>query len=154
MGVVVALHPTAAAFTPEALVALGGTIMFGSTIVITRKLRDTHWLPLVGYQFLGSGLIGGLVAAATWVTPGPRDFGLLLLIGAVSVASFLAITKALSITAASVLAPLQYASIVWAALFGWLVWRDVPSAATLAGVAIIAASGLVVLRPERVREPA
>lgn len=153
LGVVVALHPTPATFTPTALLALGGTVMFGTSVTITRQLRDTHWLPLVGYQFLGSGLIGGLASAATWVTPSPRDCFLLALIGAVSVACFLAVTRALSVAPASVLAPLQYTSIAWAALIGWLVWRDVPSTATLVGVALIVASGLLVLYPERVRAP-
>lgn len=156
LGVVVALRPTAAAFTPTALLALAGTVMYGVSVTITRGLRDTHWLPLVGCQFLGSGLIGGLASVATWVTPGPRDFGLLVLIGAVSVACFLAVTKALTVAAASTLAPLQYTSIAWGALIGWLAWGDVPSAATLTGVALIVASGLIVLYPERVRarEPA
>ncbi len=149
VGVVIALHPTGASFTPAALLALAGSIMFGTTLVITRKLRDLHWLPLVGYQFLGSGLIGAVASAATWVMPGARDLGLFALIGIVAVACFLMITRALSLTAASVLAPLQYASIVWATLIGWLVWRDVPTAGTLAGVAIIMASGLIVLRAER-----
>ncbi len=149
VGVVIALHPTAGAVSPAALLALGGSALFASAVTITRRLRDTHWLTLVAYQFVGSGAIGALAALPTWITPDPRDFGLLLLIGVVAVGCFIAITKALAVTAASRLAPLQYASVVWAAMFGWLVWRDVPSTATLVGVAVIVASGLVVLRPER-----
>lgn len=154
-GVVIALHPTGAAVSPWALLAVGGAALFAGSVTITRRLRDTHWVTLVTYQFLGSGVIGTAAALPTWVMPGGRDAGLLLLLGVVTVGCFLAITKALTITAASRLAPLQYASVVWAAMIGWLVWRDVPSASTLLGVAVIVASGLVVLRPERVvaREP-
>lgn len=148
-GVVIALHPTAAVVSPSALIALGGSGLFAATVTATRKLRDTHWLTLVTCQFVGSGVIGTVVALPAWVTPGAGDFGLLVLMGVVAVACYLAITKALAVTEASILAPLQYASIVWATLLGWLVWRDVPSASTVLGMVVIVASGLVVLRPER-----
>jgi S-adenosylmethionine uptake transporter len=43
-----------------------------------------------------------------------------------------------------VLAPLQYSAIVWAAIMGWLVWRDAPTLPIVVGNAIIIGSGLYV----------
>ena len=43
---------------------------------------------------------------------------------------------------AAVLAPLQYTSIVWATIIGWLVWRDAPTWPIVLGNAIIIGSGL------------
>jgi S-adenosylmethionine uptake transporter len=48
------------------------------------------------------------------------------------------------VTRAAVLAPLQYSSILWAALLGWIVWRDAPTLPILVGNAIIILSGLFI----------
>src|SRR2546423_1071043 len=57
-GVLIALHPTSAAFSPSALIALFGATMFALGLTITRKLRATKWLPLVTWQFAGAGRVG------------------------------------------------------------------------------------------------
>jgi drug/metabolite transporter (DMT)-like permease len=43
-----------------------------------------------------------------------------------------------------VLAPLQYTGLLWAAILGWLIWRDAPSSPIIIGNAIIIGSGLYV----------
>ena len=66
------------------------------------------------------------------------------LVGAVSMLCFICIVQALAMARAAVLAPLQYSAILWAALMGWLVWRDAPTPAIIVGNAIIIGSGLYV----------
>ncbi len=151
IGVLIALRPTGAAFSGSALIALFGSAMFALAVTITRKLRGTHWLTLVTWQFAGAGIIGAVAASAAWVQPSPADLVLMFLVGIVSMACFICITKALSIAPASLLAPFQYASIVWAVILGWLVWGDSPSTSILLGSAIIVGSGLVVFYRERRR---
>ena len=65
-------------------------------------------------------------------------------------ACFVCITKALALAPASLLAPFQYTSIVWAALMGYAVWGDVPGPNVVAGSLVIIASGLAVLAREGV----
>jgi S-adenosylmethionine uptake transporter len=151
VGVVVALQPTSAAFSPAALLALAGATLFALAITVTRRLRDTHWLPLVGWQFLGAGLLSGMVSPVGWITPGAFDIGLMALVGIVAMLCFASITKALALAPASLLAPFQYTSIVWAALMGYLVWGDVPTAPIIVGNVIIVLSGLFVFYREAVR---
>jgi S-adenosylmethionine uptake transporter len=86
-----------------------------------------------------------------WVTPGPIDLALMFLVGIVAMVCFICITKALALAQASVLAPFQYTSIVWAALLGWIVWGDKPNLPIAIGNAIIIASGLYVFYRERVK---
>lgn len=148
VGVLIALQPSRAAFSPSALIGLGGAAMFATSATITRKLRSTPWLTLVTYQFIGSGLVGLLGSAFAWTSPSARDVGLMFTVGIVSMASFIAITKALSLVSASLLAPFHYTSIVWAVLLGWLVWGDVPALSTTIGVLVIVGSGLFALYPE------
>ncbi|MEI8147414.1 MAG: DMT family transporter, partial [Alphaproteobacteria bacterium] len=152
VGVLVALQPSSAAFSPDALIALFGATMFGLSITITRQLRQTHWLPLVTVQFAFTGLFGAGMSAIHWVQPGLVDLSLMFLLGIVAMGCFVAIAKALSIAPASVLAPFQYSSIVWATILGVMIWNDIPTVPILIGNAIIIASGLFVFYNEtRVR---
>lgn len=144
LGVLVALRPSAASLSPAALVALAGALMFAGSVVITRQLRQAHWVTLVTWQFLGAGLVGAATSSLTWVTPSPRDFVLMMVVGLLSMLCFLSINKALRLAQASLLAPFQYLSIVWAILFGWLIWGDLPTGPTWSGIALILASGAVV----------
>lgn len=146
VGVVIALRPTGAAVAPGALVATAGSFCFAFTILVTRWLRGTHWLQLVAYQVVGSGLIGAVGAPFGWAVPGAGDLGLMMLVGIVSMSCFMLVTKALALAPASLVAPFQYLSIVWAALIGWLVWGDVPTGPVLLGSVVIVVSGLLVLR--------
>ena len=150
-GVVVALRPTGAAFSPAALVALFGATMFAGAITSTRGLRRTDWLTLTAWQYAGTGLFGAALAPVGWATPSAFDVLLMALVGAVSMGCFVCITRALSVAPASLLAPFQYASIVWAALLGYGIWGDVPGPNVVVGSLIIVASGLVVFARERIR---
>jgi S-adenosylmethionine uptake transporter len=149
VGVVVALQPTSAAFSPAAIIALIGATFFGLSIVITRKMRDAHWLPLVTWQFIGGGIVGAAAGTFAWVTPGPLDTGLMFLVGITAAGCFVLITRALAMAPASLLAPFQYSAILWAAVLGWLVWHDVPTTHIVIGNAIIILSGLVIFYRER-----
>ena len=150
-GVVVALRPSGASLSAGALVALGGATAFAASIAVTRSLRRTDWLTLTAWQYAGSGLVGLLLLPGAWVAPPAVDVALMALVGAVSMSCFVCITRALSLTPASLLAPFQYASIVWAALMGYAVWGDVPGPAVVVGSAVIVTSGLAVLARERTR---
>ena len=48
----------------------------------------------------------------------------------------------------AVVAPFEYTQLVWAAGIGFLIWAEVPSGYTLAGAAVVAASGLYILYRE------
>jgi S-adenosylmethionine uptake transporter len=149
VGVIVALQPTSAAFSPSALVALTGAACFALAMVITRRLSDCHWLTLVAWQFIGCGIVGGLLSPVGWVTPSAFDFFLMALVGLVACGCFMLITRALALAPASLLAPFQYSAIFWASLFGWIVFADKPTPPIILGNVIIIASGLFVLYRER-----
>lgn len=149
VGVVIALQPSGRALAPGAVVALGGSLMFASAMVITRRLRQSHWVTLLAGQFAGAGVIGGVASSFDWVRPSLFDAGLMLLVGLVSMMCFVSINRALRLAQASVLAPFQYGSIVWAVLLGWIIWGDLPTPAMWTGIACIVASGAIVWLRER-----
>ena len=143
-GVAIALQPSSAAFSPSALIALFGATMFAVAMTLTRLIRDTHWLPLVAWQFSGAALIGAATSPIAWVTPTYFDIALMVLTGVAAMVCFTCVTRAFRLAPASLLAPFQYTALVWAMLMGWLVWRDVPTVPILIGNAVIIASGLYV----------
>jgi S-adenosylmethionine uptake transporter len=149
LGVLIALGPSGASLSSAALVALSGSLAFACAVVITRRLRQAHWVTLVAWQFAGAGLLGGVVGAAAWVPPKSLDLALMLVVGVVSMLCFISINKALSLAQASLLAPFQYMSIVWAVLLGWLVFGDLPTPAMWTGSSLIVASGTLVWARER-----
>ena len=143
-GVVIALRPSPQMFSWAAPFALFVAVMFALSQTITRELRGVHWAPLVLWQFVGSGLIGAATVPWAWTTPTAFDLGLMALVGAVSMLCFIFIVQALAMARAAVLAPLQYSAILWAAIMGWLVWRDAPTLPIIVGNTVIIGSGLYV----------
>ncbi|MGN8113529.1 DMT family transporter [Labrys sp. 22185] len=149
IGVLVALQPSAELFSSASPIALVGAIMFGLAVTVTRRLRRTHWLPLVVWQFAGAGVIGAATIPFAWATPGWFDLVLMFLVGIVAMVCFVCITRALAMAPAAMLAPFQYSAMVWATLMGWIVWRDVPTLPILIGNCIIIGSGLFVFYRDR-----
>ncbi|HVO03623.1 MAG TPA: DMT family transporter [Candidatus Cybelea sp.] len=149
VGVVIALAPTSAAFSPVALIALLGSALFAMSLVLTRKLRDNHPLALVAWQFVGGGLIGAAFSPLDWATPDALNAVWMLVVGIVAAGCFLCMARALALAPASLLAPFQYSAIFWAGLLGWIFWHDAPTPRIILGNAMLIASGLFVFYRER-----
>ncbi len=66
VGVIIALRPSPQMFSWAAPLALFGATTFALSQTITRELRGVHWLPLVLWQFVGSGLIGAATVPWAW----------------------------------------------------------------------------------------
>ena len=148
-GVVIALKPSAQTVTWPAMIALAGSFAFSGLLLITRSLRATPDIVLASVQFLGALVFGGLVAPFGWITPGWRHLGFFLAAGAISVGALFCVNRSLKLAPASTLAPYQYSMILWAVMFGYVVFGDVPRPATLIGVAIIIGAGFYIFLRER-----
>jgi drug/metabolite transporter (DMT)-like permease len=77
------------------------------------------------------------------------DFGMLSLLGIVAMIAHMCVNRSLKLAPASIVTPYQYTLIVWAALFGYLVFGDVMQMWTLIGAAVICGAGLALLVFER-----
>lgn len=148
-GVLVALQPSAQTISWPALIALGGSTSFAALMLVTRFLRDTPDMVLVSSQFVGTLVFGGLIAPLGWVTPSFPHLGLFLLASCFSVGAGLCLNRSLILAPASVVVPYQYSMIIWAVIFGYVAFGDVPAPHTLAGAAIIIGAGLYIFFRER-----
>jgi drug/metabolite transporter (DMT)-like permease len=151
VGVVVALNPSASTLTWPAVISLIGSIAFALAMVASRALRATPDRTLVFWQTAGGLLAGAVLAPFGWITPTLTGFCLLSLLGIVAMAAHILINRALKYAPASTLAPLQYTLLLWAIVFGYLFFGDVPAPMMLVGAAIIIASGLFIFLRERKR---
>ena len=84
-----------------------------------------------------------------WIWPDRNDLQLLGLCGLIVACGGYLLSQAYRIGQASVVAPFEYTSLPFAMLMGFLVWGDWPDAASLAGTAMIIASGLSIVYFER-----
>lgn len=148
-GVLIALAPSAQSFSWPGLIALCGSLSFAGLMLITRQLRGTPDVVIVTSQFVGTFLLGAVLAPIGWVMPTPRGLLLFAAAGMISVCALLCVSRSLKLAPASVVVPYQYSQIFWAVIFGFAVFGDVPSLATLAGAAIITAAGLYIFLRER-----
>jgi drug/metabolite transporter (DMT)-like permease len=148
-GVLIALRPSSQTVSWPALIALGGSTSFAVLMLITRSLRATPDIVLASSQFAGTFLLGALLSPIGWVTPDIGSLGLFAAAGCVSVGALLCVNRSLKLAPASVVVPYQYSMIVWAVMFGYAVFGDVPSMATIIGAAIIIGAGLYIFLRER-----
>lgn len=145
LGVVIALQPSAAMFqSPAAAISIVGTCFFAFLLISGRSLRNTPDTVLVFWQNAMGAVMGGAIALFDWVMPTSRDLVLLGLLGVVAMTAHAMINRALKLTDASVVAPLQYTLLFWAIVFGFLFFGDIPSVPMMIGAALIVASGLFI----------
>ncbi len=132
-----------------------GAALFSVLSLITNVLaRHLHFfraqpVNLALYFNAGTFLFGALLSPIGWVTPGLGSLGLFAAAGCVSVAALLCVNRSLKLAPASVVVPYQYSMIVWAVMFGYVVFGDVPSAATIIGAAIIIGAGFYIFLREQ-----
>ncbi|MTV17851.1 MULTISPECIES: DMT family transporter [Bradyrhizobium] len=148
-GVLIALRPSAQTISWPAMIALGGSLSFAVLMLITRSLRATPDIVLATTQFGGTFVLGLVLSPFGWVTPSAGSLVLFFTAGIISVAALLCVNRSLKLAPASVVVPYQYSMIVWAVIFGFVVFGDVPSWATIIGAAIIIAAGLYIFVREQ-----
>lgn len=154
LGVVIMLKPGTDAFTIHGIMAVAGAACAGLVMVIIRLMSRTESpTTILTWQAIGVGLAMALPAWWYWVWPSPREWLLLLAMGAMSYLGQMANIIAYKLADASVLASLDYVRLLYAAFWGYLIFETLPGAATWIGSAIIVgASVYTILREARKKQ--
>ena len=98
------------------------------------------------FRSLGAGLASLAIAHSGW--PGPRDWALFTLAGALVTPAHWLVIRAFQLAEASLVSPLRYLAIVFAALLGYLVFDEVPGPMQITGAAVVVGAAIYVLRRE------
>ncbi len=164
LGVLVIVQPGSGVFEPAALLALGAALLEGMAQIIARLLPAVRTSAITFYQGLVF-LIGSLVLTAAfasggwasethaslafltrgWVWPGTGDFLVMLAAAPVSAIAMSLYVHGYKVAPVSFVTSFEYTGILWAAVFGFVFFADVPVWTTWAGAAIVIAAGLYML---------
>jgi len=152
-GVLLVTRPGVGDVHWAALYSVASAVFYALYIVATRVLSRSDSSDTTLFY---SNLVGAIamlpVLPFVWKTPDdPFIIFLMVAFGAFGSFGHYLLIAAHRLAPASALAPFMYTQLVWATGLGYLVFGDVPNHWTLAGAAVVVASGLYLLHRERVR---
>jgi drug/metabolite transporter (DMT)-like permease len=148
--VLVMVRPGGDVSTPGALLVLASVVTYAFAMILTRRLGTTESAGAMTFYSALVFLAVGLIAAPfSWIQPTPIGLLLMAATGVLAGSAQYCLTEAFRIAPPSVVAPFEYTSLLWAMLFGFLVWGDVPTTLVLVSAAVVIASGIYVLQDEK-----
>ena len=149
-GVAMIARPGTGVMGPAAAVPLCAALLWALLQVLIRKVG---LVDSVATTSLYSAAVAVAVTAAAapfvWRPPDAEGWGLMLLAGALGSLGHLLLFRALQLAPASALQPFGYVLVAWAAVMGFVVFGEFPDGWTLAGIAVVVASGLFAFNRER-----
>lgn len=116
-----------------------------ATIQVRRLTATERTGAIVFYFSVFSTLIGLATIVFGWNMPDLADFGILVVIGILGGIGQILLTQSYRFGDASLIAPFEYTTMIWALLLGWFVFGDWPQAIVLAGAAIVITAGIFVI---------
>jgi len=169
IGVLLIVKPGSATFNLGSIFVLMATVFYALNVMLTRKLQTTDSSATMAYfsslvylviSFILAPLasiIGEIPGAHPsiaflfhhWSTPTLLDFVIMSGLGLVWAAGMYFVARAYSLAPASVVAPFEYAPLLINILWGFFLWREVPTLTTLAGAFLTLSSGIYILYREQ-----
>lgn len=145
LGTMIIIDPGAGVFSLFALLGLSCALMFALYNLITRKVSrvDSFQTSLLYFGVIGF-LASLLVVPFYWQTPNQHEVFWLLVISVTGIIGHLLLIKALQLTPAVILQPFNYFVLLWATGIGYVIYDEVLPIQTLAGAAIVVASGIFI----------
>ena len=170
VGVLIILSPRGEFNSLAVVFAFTAAITYASQTILTRFLGN-HDHPMtiafnailvftVASGILSLLLVSGIISIASshpslaffgreWLMPTDVDFMLMLVIGVIAAAGFYCLSRAYCSSEASAIAPFEFTYIVWAVVFGYLFWNEVPGSTTVIGILVLVSSSLYIWYRER-----
>ncbi|MEM6677973.1 MAG: DMT family transporter [Pseudomonadota bacterium] len=150
LGALLIVRPGLGVFQPAAILALGAASCFAAFQVLTRYLGSAEpvWTTMLYTSMVGLGL-ASITLPWTWVEPPTAALPGMVMVGAAGLIGHACFVWALTQAPASLLAPFNYCSLVWAMIAGFVIFGEVPEAMTVLGGSVIVGAGLYVWHRER-----
>ena len=133
------------------------TLGFAGVSIFIRKLTLVgEPVYLIAFYFSICSAIFGLFTLpfGGWIMPSSYDFGLLILIGLFGSIANLLLTKSYQLAEISLTTPLKYLSLVFAIIFGFYIFNEIPTIYTLSGAGLIViSSAIIFVREHQLKKP-
>ena len=119
--------------------------------IAIRKLSSTEPVWLISFFFSFSiMLLSFLSFYQNWILPSLIDLFLLSLIGILGGLANLWLSQSYKLSEVSLVTPLKYLALVFAIIFGFFIWDEVPTFKTLLGAGLVILSSFIIFRRELV----
>ena len=146
VGVLIIVRPGGDTFQLASLYVIGTAVFYALFMISARLLgqRESMWT-MMFFVMLFPMLYAVPFAVTVWVPVRITDlsfFAALALFGALGITL---IGQAFRFAPAAVVAPFDYTALIWASLFGWLIWDDTPEIWTLVGASVIVFSAIFII---------
>ena len=150
VGAMLIIRPGTDFMHAATVLPLLAALSFSFYQICTRVLAS-HDDPMttLTYTAIAGSVATTAIVPSGWITPDTVGWIAMIAAGIFGALGQWALIKAISAAPVNTVAPFGYTGLVWATLFGFVTFGDVPDVYTLSGAVIIAASGLYVLHRER-----
>lgn len=150
IGMLLVLRPGPDLLSNGSLYMLAAAFLIGCTTIIIRHLGRIDDPVCITFYFTLTGMLAGLagIGLQGWQPPPPADLVLLCVVGLFGGLAQYLMTLSYRYLAVGILAPLKYLTIVFGGIIAYLVWGEIPEVQSVAGIAVIVASGLYTLHRE------
>lgn len=151
VGVMIVLRPTGAALGLGHAAALAAAVCSSLAAVIVRKIgQDERSVVLLLFPMIANFVVLGCALPLVYKAMPIEHLGMIGIIAAFGFVASLLVISAYRSAEAVIVAPMQYSQMIWAAVFGYFIFKETPDSMTLIGAAVIMGSGLyIVLRESR-----
>lgn len=152
VGALIIIRPGGGVMQAAALAPLGAACAYALYEVSTRVLSRTDSpLTILAYTALVGTMVSSAAVPFFWQTPDTAGWFFMVLLGAVSGSSHFCVIKAFAAAPAATVTPFGYTTLIWATIYGFVLFGDLPDGWTMLGAGIIVLSGLYIFRRERAR---
>ena len=121
-------------------------IFFACVAISVRSLSKTEANYTIAFYFTLLCTILGLVSIffVEWVMPTKIDFLIFVIMALCGSIANLLLTQSYRMAEASLVTPIKYLSLVFAIVFGFLIWSEIPKVLTLTGAMLVILSSLII----------
>lgn len=156
IGVLIIIRPGGDGFNEYAVLAIVAVACVTVRDAITRRLdRSVPSLFVAFISAIPIFIYGGVATATTgWTVVSGAIIGIVVVAAIAITCGYLFAVMAMRNGEISFVAPFRYTGMIWAILFGFLLFGDLPDAATILGTMIVIGMGIYAFHRERIRQRA
>ena len=121
-------------------------IFFACVAISVRSLSKTEANYTIAFYFTSLCTVIGLCSVffGDWIMPSKIDFLIFIILGLCGSAGNLLLTHSYRLAEASLVTPIKYLSLIFAIIFGFFIWSEIPKILTLLGAALVVLSSLII----------
>lgn len=132
------------------IIAVAGAVFNALAQMTVRYLARIERTATIVFWFsLNAAILSLLTLPFGWVMPTPAEAGMLVVAGLLGGAGQILLTSSYRFADAGVVAPFEYASILFALVIGYVAFDEVPTWAVIGGAALVTCAGLIIVWRER-----